>query len=185
MATIIQIIPAQPGWHVVYPAGARGPGPGSEESRGVEFVPVACWALVEDAQGGRKVVPMAGSTGAGELVCEDADAVGVSPPGRRPSDWAPRVRGKKPSALLKQKKEGPPTEAAAPAPRPQPAAAPKPADAPKPEPKPKPQPMAESVPAPSDMSVMIQATASEPPTTTGHPTSEIPGGDVFDSEDEY
>ena len=82
----LQIIPAQPGWHVVYKAGGGvESAPGTEESGGVIFVPVACWGLTE----GGRVVPLTGGNAGAALEGHDPSdgALGVAPPGRRPRDW--------------------------------------------------------------------------------------------------
>ena len=93
---ILQIIPAQPGWNVAYKKGTCKWSPGHEEAGGVELIPVACWALVQDAQsGGARVVPMTGGDSGAALVPQDVDnnkALGISPPGRRPRDWLPKLR---------------------------------------------------------------------------------------------
>jgi hypothetical protein len=78
---IVQIVPAEAGWSAVLPAD------GVDR---VRLAPVACWAIVEGATGGREVVPLvAGPSRA--LVTPDPEALGIAGPGESAADWAERI----------------------------------------------------------------------------------------------
>lgn len=77
--TIVQIIPAQPGWEAVFAL--------DEEDGGIERVPLVCWALVESSSTGRQVIGMTSKDGTHELMYVDwGDFLGYSYPGCN-IDW--------------------------------------------------------------------------------------------------
>lgn len=78
---IVQIVPAEAGWSAVLPAD------GVDR---VRLSPVACWAIVEGASGGREVVPLLGGPSRA-LVTPDPDALGIAGPGESAADWAERL----------------------------------------------------------------------------------------------
>jgi len=88
---IVQIVPAAPGWNAVFRSSEGEPAPGSEVARGGALVPVACWALVEDDEGRRGVLPLTGGDDTAGLVIADR-ALAISPPGHRPQDWSAEER---------------------------------------------------------------------------------------------
>jgi len=102
---IVQIVPADAGWSAVLPAD------GVDR---VRLSPVACWAIVEGAAGGREVVPLLGGPSRA-LVTPDPDALGIAGPGESAADWAERI----------PRLEGPPPVAPAPRPTPTPPPSPR------------------------------------------------------------
>lgn len=174
---ILQIIPAEPGWHVVYEAGAGSSAPGSEESHGIEFVPIACWALFEDETGRAKVVPLTGGGKNIALVINDPHhpkALGISPPGRRPGDWVTKLAP--PARQTTSRMSRRPKRRPKPVPK-------KPVEAAEPAPPPAPEPTPAPEAAPQiSMEELIQDAPPVPDTPPAAGGLGIPGGDVLDDD---
>lgn len=165
---IVQIVPAAPGWNAVFRSSEGEPAPGSEVARGVALVPVACWALVEDDEGRRGVLPLTGGDDTAGLVIADR-ALAISPPGHRPQDWSAAVARPRAGKTPTGPRRRPPPER-------RPAAKPRAEAKPQPERRQRPQ-----VDEPVLLDSAPEQAASEPAAPPPR-DDDIPGGDVLDLE---